>query len=250
MLIDTYDSLLGVKKAIDVALRYRTQGFELAGVRLDSGDLARLSLEIRKMLDAAGLYETRIMASNELDEHLILDLKQQGARINLWGVGTNLVTGKDQPALDGVFKLSAIQDERGVWQDRLKLSEQTAKVTNPGILQIRRFFDGTHYIGDAIYDELLGMKESCSMVPQEDPHNLISFSRQSGTDLLQPILRRGKLVTRLPSLEAIQIHAREELKRLPLPMLRFTNPQMYCVGLEQALYEKKLKLIRVLRQRM
>ena len=86
------------------------------------------------------------MASNELDEYLIRDLKQQGAKINVWGVGTNLVTGKEQPALDGIYKLSAIEDEEGRWQPRLKLSEQTAKVTNPGVLQVRRYFDGTFYM--------------------------------------------------------------------------------------------------------
>ena len=248
MLVDTYDSLLGVKKAIDVALRNRSQGFELAGVRLDSGDLARLSREVRKMLDRAGLHETHIMASNELDEYLILDLKQQGAQVDLWGVGTNLVTGKDQLAFDGVYKLSAIQDEKGVWQDRLKLSEQTAKVTNPGILQVRRFFNGEFYQGDAIYDAIAGIKEPCTIVNQEDPHNPIVLKEMKNEDLLQPILRKGKLVAELPSLESIQAHAKRELNKLPSSMTRFTNPQLYSLGLEKTLYEKKLNLVRKLRR--
>ena len=113
MLIDTYDSIEGVKKAIAVARSLKGKGFELSGVRLDSGDLARLSIAIRNILDDAGFYHTQIMASSELDEYLIRDFKQQGARIDVWGVGTNLVTGKDQPALDGVYKLSAIQDGEG-----------------------------------------------------------------------------------------------------------------------------------------
>lgn len=248
MLIDTYDSLLGVKKAVEVAKRLSGEGFELSGVRLDSGDLARLSIEIRKILDAAGLNATKIMASNELDEYLIRDLKQQGARIDLWGVGTNLVTGKDQPALDGVYKLSAIRDSQNRWQDRLKLSEQTAKVTNPGILQVRRFFDGEYYVGDAIYDENLGISESCRAVDQNDPSNLIEFKEEKSEDLLKPILRKGKLVSNLPSLEEIQIHAREELKRLHPATKRFINPQPYPFGLEEKLYQKKMELIRTMKK--
>ena len=247
MLIDTYDSLLGVRKAIEVALRYKKDGFELSGVRLDSGDLTRLSIEIRKMLDEAGLHETQIMASNELDEVLIRDLKQQGARIDLWGVGTNLVTGKEQPALDGVYKLSAIRDERNEWQDRIKLSEQTAKVTNPGVLQVRRFFDGRFYIGDVIYDENIGISDPCSAVNQNDPNKMLKFAGE-GEDLLKPIFRKGKLVALLPEIFEIQKHAKEELCRLQPEMKRFINPQPYSFGLESKLYQKKMELIRKMGQ--
>ena len=244
LLIDTYDSIEGVKRAIEVARELKPKGFELSGVRIDSGDLAALSIEIRKILDKGGFTKTEIMASNELDEYLIRDLKQQGAKITIWGVGTHLVTGKDQPALDGVYKLSAIQDGKGKWQYRLKLSEQTAKVTNPGILQVRRQFDGEYYLADAIYDELLGLPDPCTSVHIAGPNETATFSHAESKDVLVPIFRGGKLVYQSPSIQAIQAKTFEELSRLPATVLRFTNPQLFHVGLEKKLYEKKLEMIR------
>ncbi len=249
MLVDTYDSIEGVKKAISVAKKMKGKGFELAGVRLDSGDLAHLSIEIRKILDREGFQSTQIMASNELDEYLIRDLKQQGAKITIWGVGTNLVTGNDQPALDGVYKLAAIQNEKGEWIHKLKLSEQTAKTTNPGILQVRRFFDGKTYLGDGLYDELSGMEQPFRIVDMYDPSKTHSFSTNSEhKDLLVPVFRKGKLVYESPPLDAIQKHAKTELSRLSPSMERFLNPQPYQTGLEMKLYEKKLALIRKYRR--
>jgi nicotinate phosphoribosyltransferase len=130
----------------------REQGHTLAGIRLDSGDLAFLSIEARKILDEAGFTEAVIVASNDPDEHIIESLKQQGAKITVWGVGTRLVTAYDQPALGGVYKLSAIRKPDGHWEPKLKLSEQTAKINHPGILQVRRFRSASEFIGDAIYD--------------------------------------------------------------------------------------------------
>lgn len=245
MLIDTYNSVQGAKRAIEVAKSIKN--FDLAGLRLDSGDLTKLSIEIRKLLDEAGFQKTKIMASNELDEYLIQDLKAQGAKINVWGVGTNLVTAKGQSALDGVYKLSAIQDDQGAWVHKLKLSEQTAKVTNPGILQLRRFFDGTFYIGDAIYDELLTIKQPCSIINQYDPNNQMDADTPF-EDLLVPIFRKGKLVYQSPSIQNMQVHAKKELARLPTAVLRFTNPQPYFVGLEKRLYQKKLERVRFHRE--
>lgn len=247
MLIDTYDSLMGAKQAIKVAKDLKARGFELSGVRLDSGDLAKLSIEVRKLLDQEGFSKTHIMASNDLDEYLIRDLKQQGAKITVWGVGTNLVTGKDQPALDGVYKLAAIQNAKGEWTHRLKLSEQTAKTTNPGILQVRRFFDGHFYVGDAIYDELTGIKQPCTII---DPHDPNHQKVESGhfNDLLVPIFRRGKLVYHSPSIQEMQAHTKNEMARLSPAMERFTNPQPYLAGLEKGLFQKKLEMIRKLRE--
>ena len=111
----------------------------MIGIRLDSGDLAWLSIEARRILDAGGFPDARILASNDLDEHIINSLKEQGARIDVWGVGTKLATAYDQPALGGVYKLSALRDGDGRWQYKLKLSEQAAKISNPGVLQVRRF---------------------------------------------------------------------------------------------------------------
>lgn len=248
MLIDTYDSIEGVKRAIHVAHTLKSKGFELSGVRLDSGDLTALSIEIRKILDKEGFFTTQIMASNELDEYLIRDLKQQGAKITMWGVGTNLVTGKDQPALDGVYKLSAIQDAHKKWQYRLKLSEQTAKVTNPGILQVRRQFDGRYYTADVVYDELLKLPDPCTSVSFYDPNETATIASALSTDVLLPIFRAGKQVYQSPSLQKIQKKTQEELSRLPASVERFTNPQMYHTGLEKNLYEKKLQIIRKLRK--
>ncbi len=138
-LVDTYDTLEGVRHAIEVGRELRRAGHELSGIRLDSGDLAYLSMEARRLLDEAGFEQANVVASNDLDEGTIESLKGQGARVNVWGVGTNLVTGGSQSALGGVFKLSAIERD-GAWQPRLKLSEQTAKVSLPGRLQVRRFF--------------------------------------------------------------------------------------------------------------
>lgn len=245
LLIDTYDSIEGAKKAMRVAKRLQKTGFELAGVRLDSGDLARLSIEVRRLLDEQGFFKTQIMASNELDEYLIRDLKQQGAKITVWGVGTHLVTGKGQAALDGIYKLSAIQDGQGQWQYRMKLSDQTAKVTHPGILQVRRFFDGDFYLADAVYDELLGIKASCRIIDTQDPNQQVCpSSKAEWKDLLVPVFRKGKCVYSSPSISAIQAHARQDLSRLPAAMGRFTHPQPYFTGLEQELYKKKLELIR------
>jgi nicotinate phosphoribosyltransferase len=249
MLIDTFDSIEGVKRAINVARLLKSRGFELSGVRLDSGDLARLSIEVRAILDREGFSKAAIMASNELDEYLIRDLKQQGAKISIWGVGTNLVTGKDQPALDGVYKLSAVQNGKGKWVYKLKLSEQTAKATNPGILQVRRYFDGKHFVADAIFDEPMGMDGTAQVVDYFDPaKRFVPKEKMSYRDLLIPIFRAGKLVYTSPSLQEIQTHAKKELDALPEALKRFTNPQLYFVGMEKKLYEKKLEMIQKLKQ--
>lgn len=190
LLVDTYDSLEGTRRAIQVGLRLRAKGYELAGIRLDSGDLGRLSVACRKLLDEAGFEKAQIMASNELDEGVIRELKARGAPIAIWGVGTHLVTASGQSALDGVYKLSAIRGKTGAWEDRLKLSEQAAKVTHPGILQVRRT-EG----GDVLYDELVGP-------PAE-----------KGEDLLVPIMRRGKRVYDFPTLHQVRETALRE--RIP-----------------------------------
>jgi len=242
MLIDTYNSIEGAKRAIRVAKKLKD--FELAGVRLDSGDLAALSIEVRKILDAEGFQGTKIMASNELDEYLIRDLKAQGAKITVWGVGTHLVTGQEQPALDGVYKLSAVQNAKGEWQHRLKLSEQTAKVTNPGILQVRREFDGKKYCRDVMVDELLGVGDTG--VNYFDPSEVVQI--KDAKDVLVPIFRGGKLVYEAPTLFEIQAYAKQELSRLPASVKRFVNPQTYWIGLEKRLYEKKLELIQKLKK--
>jgi nicotinate phosphoribosyltransferase len=248
-LVDTYDTLDGVKKAIRVGKWLKTQGKEMLGIRLDSGDLAQLSIESRKLLDEAGFQETKILASNELDETVISELKRQGSKVQIWGVGTNLVTGGNQAALDGVYKLSALQDDTGKWKYTLKLSEQLAKVSNPGLQQIRRYYKDGYVFADVIYDTELGISERVEAIDPFDPSK--SFVLDDGleySDLLKPIFADGKLVFTAPSLQELQAKTSQELKKLPVGMKRFLNPQIYPVYMEKGLYELKLKLIRKIRK--
>lgn len=248
-LVDTYDTLEGVKHAIEVGKELRKRGKKLLGIRLDSGDLAYLSIKSRKLLDDAGFLDAQIVASNELDETLISELKRQGAKISVWGVGTNLVTSKEQPALDGVYKLSAIRnDANSPWQYKLKLSEQLAKISNPGILQVRRFSSSGENIADVIYNEPFGIEKECQIVLPFDPvKKRVLRSNTESKDLLEPIFRRGKRVYDLPSLIDIRKKTKEELSGFPIGMKRFLNPHQYIVGMEQSLYDLKVDLINKIR---
>src|SRR6266478_521813 len=211
-LVDTYNSLEGVRHAIEVGKRLRKRGHKLGGIRLDSGDLAYLSIEARKILNAAGFKDAVIVGSNDLNEHLIASLKQQGAAINVWGVGTMLVTAYDQPALGGVYKLSAIRKPDGSWEHKIKLSEQAVKATNPGVLQVRRFRKGREFVGDAIYDETRPLPQSVTIVGPTDATRRKHIPGSTPyEDLLVPILRRGKLVYDPPALKTIRRRAQEQL---------------------------------------
>jgi nicotinate phosphoribosyltransferase len=248
-LVDTFDSIEGVRHAIHTGKRLREEGHPFLGIRLDSGDLAELSITARKMLDEEGFQDTKIYASNELDETLIAELKRQGARIDIWGVGTNLVTGKDQAALDGVYKLSALEDRQGEWEYKLKLSEQMTKVSNPGILQIRRFFKGETPSADVIYDLHHFSEDDCHLVDPLDPtKEKIIRKNAVWKDLLEPVFRKGKLVYKLPKLSEVRNKCVEELARFPVGMKRFLYPHQYVVGLERRIYEIKVDLIKQLRK--
>jgi nicotinate phosphoribosyltransferase len=171
-LVDTYDTLTGVDHAIAAGRALRQRGHRLAGIRLDSGDLAWLSIEARKRLDAAGFTEATVLASNDLDEHVIESLKHQGAAIGVWGVGTRLVTGYDQPALGGVYKLSAVRRRPDQpWQHRIKLSEQLPKISTPGLQRVRRYHDPRTglFVADVVYDEELGIAAPATLVDPRDP---------------------------------------------------------------------------------
>lgn len=247
-LVDTYNTIEGVKKAIEVGKWLKENGYKMLGIRLDSGDLAYLSIKSRELLDEAGFQDAIIMASNELDETIISELKRQGAQITVWGVGTNLVTAKNQPALDGVYKLSAIRDPGGPWKYKLKLSEQLIKISNPGILQVKRFGTQNENVADVIYDTQKGLKQTCEIV---DP---LDFTRQKvirdglkGKDLLIPIFRDGSRVYDLPSLDQIRNQTKQELDRFHVGVKRFLNPHQYLVGMEKSLYELRVELIRQIR---
>lgn len=249
-LVDTYDSIEGVKKAIEVGKWLKQHGKKMLGVRLDSGDLTYLSVKSRELLDDAGFKDAAIIASNELDETLISDLKRQGACINVWGVGTHLVTSSNQPALDGVYKLSAIRDPGGPWKYKLKLSEQMIKVSNPGILQVKRFMDKNEYVGDAIYDINLVSHDNCIIIDPLDPTRQKVLNKHwDSRDLLIPIFRHGKLVYDLPPLTSIRANTQKELACFHAGVKRFINPHGYAVGIEKSLYDLKVNLIKNIRSR-
>lgn len=248
-LVDTYDTLLGVAKAIRVGKVLKKQGKKLLGIRLDSGDLAQLSIQSRQMLDEAGFHETKIIASNELDEIVISDLKKQGAKITTWGVGTNLVTAKDQAALDGVYKLSAIKDESNNWRYVLKLSEQLAKISNPGLQQIRRYSKNNENVVDVIYDTEIGISSTPTSKDLFDPtKKLIIDETFDHKDLLVPIFKKGVLVYESPKLCSIRAYTQKELQQFPVGIKRFLNPHIYPVGMEKTLYDLKSKLIQKIRK--
>lgn len=243
-LVDTYDTLGGVAQAIEAGRWLRAHGHEMAGIRLDSGDLAYLSVEARRMLDEAGFPEAVIVASNDLDEHIIASLKQQGARIGLWGVGTKLVTAYDQPALGGVYKLAAIREPGGPWTYRIKLSEQPAKVTTPGILQVCRFTRRGEFVGDMIYNEEAGPAAARTIVdPTNTTRRKAIPADATREDLLVPVFRGGALVYDEPPLPAVKARAQAQLGRLYAGTKRLLNPHEYPVGLEPGLFDLRTELI-------
>jgi nicotinate phosphoribosyltransferase len=242
-LVDTYDTLEGVRKAVEVGKWLRRQGHEMIGIRLDSGDLAYFSFEARKILDAGGFPEAVIIATNDLDEHIISSLKAQGAAINVWGVGTKLVSAHGESALAGVYKLSAVR-ENGKWQYKIKLSEQAAKISNPGIQQVRRYWSDQEFLADVIFDVNQGISGGCVMVDPTDMTRRKQIpERTPFVDLLVPVFRSGKTVYKSPPIEQLRQHAQDQLSRFHAGIKRLTHPHRYPVGLEQRLHELKTKLI-------
>ena len=248
-LVDTYDTIEGVKRAIEVGKDLKKKGHQMVGVRLDSGDITYLSSIARAMLDEAGFPDTKIVASNELDEQLVAEMKNQGCQVQVWGVGTNLVTARDDPALGGVYKLSAIAAPGEKWQYKLKLSEQLRKISNPGVLQVARFKQDDEYIADVIYDEGIGLPEGCTVVdPMDATRRKNLRSSLEKIDLLQPIFREGKICYSSPTLKEIQEHCKAELSSFHKGVKRFVNPHAYVAGLESGLYDLKTELIEKIRR--
>ena len=227
-LVDTYDTRTGVLNAIEVGKALRKKGHDLLGVRLDSGDLEALSKEARYLLDQAGFSKTKIVASNDLDEYRIAELKTNGAKIDIWGVGTRLSTAYDQPALGGVYKLSALQNKTGQWDYKVKLSEQAIKTSNPGIQQVRRRYLGHRILGDIIYDQnlLKGNQLEASALQK-------GFDREE--DLLVPVFKKGQLVYDSPNIHDIRRRTLEQLEQI--------SQKKYPVLLETQLENKKLEFI-------
>ncbi|HDR17064.1 MAG TPA: nicotinate phosphoribosyltransferase, partial [Desulfobacteraceae bacterium] len=243
-LVDTYDVLQGVRHAVTVGKELRRAGHEMVGIRIDSGDLAYLSIEAQKILEEAGFGDKIIVGSSDLDEYLIESIKDQHAPINSWGVGTRLATAFDNPALGGVYKLTAVKDAGGRWEYKVKLSEQLIKVTTPGVLQVRRYNRNGDYEADAVYDIELGIEEPCVIV---DPMNPTRRKRiHAGTscqDLLVPIFREGQLVYNAPSCTEAREHCLSNLASLHPTIKRLLNPHEYPAGLEVGLHDLKLDLV-------
>ena len=244
-LVDTYDTLEGVRHAIEVGKQLRQQGYKMVGIRLDSGDLAYLSIEARQLLDAAGFPDAAILATNDLDERIIENLKLQGAKIAVWGVGTKLATAYDQPALGGVYKLGAIRDASGQWQRKLKLSDHAAKMSIPGILQVRRFATKDRFVGDMIYEEGLGIDPRLLIVDPRDSTRQKQLPADLATqDLLVPALRKGYRVEKSESLANIRQRASQQLAMLHPTIRRFMNPHEFPAGLDIGLHELRDQTIR------
>ncbi len=244
-LVDTFDTERGVDHAIGAGRDLRATGHDLQGIRLDSGDLAYLSIEARRALDAAGFPEARIMASNDLDEETIESLRLQNAPVDVWGVGTRLVTADGQPALGGVYKLAAMRRRDGSWRHVLKVSEQPDKTTVPGILSVRRYYNEEgQAAGDAIVDELTEEARPLVILHPASPHRRKRLEDlPDHEELLQPMLRDGRRVSETPSIESIRERTKTSLARFDPAVLRRVNPHAYPAGLESALHARREALI-------
>ncbi|MEZ4885006.1 MAG: nicotinate phosphoribosyltransferase [Chitinophagales bacterium] len=235
-LVDTYDTIEGVKNAIEVGKKLRKRGYEMVGIRLDSGDMAALSIAARKLLDEGGFEGAAIVASSDLDEYKIEELKAQGAKITVWGVGTKLATAYDQAALGGVYKLAAIRDKgSNEWEYRIKLSNTPIKTSNPGILKVKRFFEGEKPVADVVYNELYGERIE-GFVNFDSELKVAISSHLKGVDLLQAIFRKGKLVHQFPTIHQIRVFCINQLKEMG-------EMKNYGVGLERSLYELKKRML-------
>ncbi|MCL2632145.1 MAG: nicotinate phosphoribosyltransferase [Coriobacteriia bacterium] len=245
LLVDTYDTIHGVENAIVVGKEMKQRGQELFGIRIDSGDLAWLSIRARSMLDEAGLGYVKIVGSNDLDEYTIKSLHDQGARFDMWGVGTRLATAYETPALAAVYKLSAYRnDANSEWIPTFKATEQLEKSTLPGVLDVRRYYGEDGLIaGDMIYQ--LDSDVTDEMIV--DPHDEMRQKRLipgSFETLLKPLARKGKIVWKQVSVAECQAHCQASLQTLDPTSRRFMNPHRYPVGLEPTLHELRNDLRR------
>lgn len=246
LLVDTYNTLKsGVPNAITVFKELREKGYSPAGIRLDSGDIAYLSKRARRMLDAAGFHDAKIFASNDLDEEIIWDLKAQGAAVDLWGVGTKMITSSTMPALGGVYKLSA-EKINGSYIPKMKISENTEKTTNPGIKKVYRIYNSDHFaIADliALHDEQYDESKPLTIFDPVETWKRMTLTDYHMKELLKPIVKNGELVEPLPDLMQIQAHAKAELGTLYEEYKRLKSPHLYKVDLSQPLYDLKQRLL-------
>lgn len=252
LLVDTYDTLKsGVPNAIRVFREFKDSGKPLNkyGIRLDSGDLAYLSKEARKMLDDAGFPEATICASNDLDEFLLHDLKMQGAAIDSWGVGTNLITSKDCPSFGGVYKLAAIQNEEGEFIPKIKISENTEKITNPGNKTIYRIYEKK---SGKIKADLICFSDEVIDIEQDlllfDPIETWKKTKLSGgtytvREILVPVFKNGECIYKSPTLKEIASYCCSEKDTLWDETKRLFYPHRVYVDLSKKLYDVKKSLL-------
>lgn len=247
LLVDTYDVEKGIDNAITVGLEMKERGERLMGIRIDSGDLAWLAKMARRKLDDAGLTDTGIVLSNDLDENTIRSIRQQGAQVMSWGVGTKLATAYDQPTLGGVYKLSAVKDKGSdTWRDCLKITAQSVKLTTPGVLDIRRYFhDNGKIAGDMVYDVNTGINADEIIVDPADSLRRKKLGGKRFETLLKPLAKHGKvcLEPEYRDTMAAQQRTKDGLETLDESQKRILNPHTYPVGLERNLYERRAALV-------
>jgi len=249
LLVDTYDTLKqGVPNAIKVFDWLKENGHKPVGIRLDSGDLSYLSKKARTMLDDAGHADVKICASGDLDEYSIRSLKHQDAKINLWGVGTKLITSADMPALGGVYKLCAIIDKDGTVTPKIKISETVEKITNPGIKNTYRIYDKAtgKAEADMIYlrdEEPIDQTKTLTLTHPTERWKKITFDNYYVKTLQVDVIKNGKLVYDMPSLNEIKCHAQEELESFWDEYKRLDKPHIYKVDLSDGLYELKKQML-------
>lgn len=246
-LVDTYDTLrLGIPAAIKVAREFGNK-INFQGIRIDSGDMAYISKKVRQQLDEAGFFDAKIYASNDLDENTILSLKMQKAKIDVWGVGTKLITAYDQPALGAVYKLVSIEDDQGKMKDTIKLSSNAEKVSTPGkkqVWRITRNSDGKSE-GDYVTFDTENPQKDESLYMFHPVHTFVNktLTNFKAKPLLYKIFTEGKLTVSLPDLQAIKDFAQNNLADLWDEYKRNLNPQPYPVDLSQKLWDHKMHLI-------
>ncbi|WP_141433578.1 nicotinate phosphoribosyltransferase [Bacillus sp. 03113] len=253
-LVDTYDTLKsGVPNAIKVAKELGNR-IHFKGIRLDSGDLAYLSKEARIMLDDAGFPETKIIASNDLDEYTIMNLKSQGAKIDVWGIGTKLITAYDQAALGAVYKLVSIENEHGQMIDTIKISGNPEKVTTPGLKKVYRIInrDSQKAEGDyiALKDEKPAEEEQLKMFHPIHTYLSKNVTNYEAINLHHDIIVNGKIKYQLPSIWEIQHYANESLHVLWDEYKRLLNPAEYPVDLSPLCWENKIRNMENVKQRI
>lgn len=249
LLVDTYDTLRsGVPNAIKTAKRLEQSGKRVQSIRIDSGDLAYTSKIAREMLDKEGLAYVKIIASNDLDENIILELKAQNAKIDIWAVGTQLITAADQPSLGGIYKLVA-REKNGGYEPVIKLSGNPEKVSNPGIKNIYRIINKKTGKAEADYlalrdEDDVQLKKPLTLFDPIHPYRNKTVENYEGVPLLVPIFTKGELVYSLPDLEQIRKYHREQLELFWPEFLRKLNPEVYRVNVSQAVWNLKMELIK------